>query len=48
MESQNKWFQITRELTSNAKVLVDLIARSNSKLVLDRRYHRIKKRTEKF
>lgn len=48
MESQHKWFQITRELTNNSKTLVDLISKSNSNLIYDRRYQRVKKRTEKF
>ena len=48
MESQHKWFQITRELTNNSKTLIDLISKNNSNLIHDRRYQRIKKRTEKF
>jgi hypothetical protein len=48
MESQNKWFQITRELTSNSRTLIELISRSNSTLINDRKYQRVKRRTEKF
>ena len=48
MESQSKWFQITRELTNNSRTLIELISRSNSTLINDRKYQRIKKRTEKF
>ena len=48
MESQNKWFQITRELTANSRTLIELIAKGNSPLINDRRYQRVKRRTEKF
>jgi hypothetical protein len=48
MESQNKWFQITRELTNNSRTLIELIATSNSALINDRKYQRVKRRTEKF
>lgn len=48
MESQSKWFQITRELTNNSRTLIELISRSGSTLINDRKYQRIKKRTEKF
>lgn len=45
MESQNKWFQITKELTNNSKTLIELITKSGSSLINDRKYQRIKKRT---
>jgi len=48
MESQAKWFQITRELTSNARTLIELILRANCGLTHDRKFQRVKKRTEKF
>jgi hypothetical protein len=48
MESQAKWFQITRELTSNARTLIELILKANCGLTQDRKFQRVKKRTEKF
>lgn len=48
MESQSKWFQVTRELTNNARALLEMVARGQSGVVKDRKYQRIRRRTEKF
>jgi hypothetical protein len=45
MESHNKWLQITKELTNNSRILIELIVKSESNLINHRRFQRIKKRT---
>ena len=48
MESQNKWFAITKELTQNARSLIEMIIKDGSNTVKDRKFQKIRKRTEKF
>lgn len=48
MESQEKWFQITKELTNGSKSLIAMIIKNNSNIVNDRKFMKIKKRIEKY
>lgn len=49
LDSQNKWFSITRELTSGSRMLLDMIIKSNhTSLVKDRKFIRLKKRIQRY
>jgi hypothetical protein len=48
MESHNKWFQFIRELTNNSRTLIDLILKAGAGFAKDRKFQRIKKRTENY
>ena len=45
VESQEKWFQITKELVNCSKSLIEMILESNSNVVNHRKFIKIQKRT---
>jgi hypothetical protein len=48
LESQSKWFQITKELVGSSRSLIDMLISSDSVNVGDRRFMKIKRRVEKY
>lgn len=48
MEAQSKWFQITKQLVECSKSLVQMMITSDSDFIADKKFLKIKKKTEKY
>lgn len=48
MEAQSKWFQITKQLVDCSKSLISMLIAENSDVLGDRKFLKVKKRTEKY
>ena len=48
MDSQNKWFQIVKELVQSCRFIIQLVTKHNKELTSERRFINVRKKIDRF
>lgn len=48
LESQNKWFQLLKELVQCSRSLINLVSKHNRELTSERKFLNIRKKVDRF